>query len=181
MAFRANFLRRFNKKLRGYSTEREGVTSIEFALLSIPYFLIITAIIEIGMIALSSATMQTGVREAGRLTRVGLGGCLSANGYRQVICENSVFLPECTGRLKLKRETFSTGWENAGSDQANDDIYQNVNGGDVVLMTAIYDWEVLSPMISPFVGDGAGTFEFTQSFAFQTEGWETERCRPEDS
>ena len=77
MALRAVYNKCFGRKARQYGANEDGVTSIEFALLSIPYFLIITGIIEIGMISMSSSTLQTGVREAGRMTRVGLGGCMT--------------------------------------------------------------------------------------------------------
>ncbi|MEM9093533.1 MAG: TadE/TadG family type IV pilus assembly protein [Pseudomonadota bacterium] len=180
MALQYLYTRAFRRNARKLAGDESGVTSVEFAFLSIPYFLIIAGIIEIGMVALSGSTLQTGVREAGRLTRVGLGGCFSQEEYKKQICENSSFVPECEAKLSLKQEVFKTGWEDADTAKDDDDIYQDATGGDVVLMTAKYPWEVMSPFMYPFMADGQGNLEIARSFVFQTEAWQTNRCRPED-
>lgn len=165
---------------KAFSRSRRGSTAVEFALVAFPFFLLIMSILELGLIALSSATVKNGVREAARESRVGSAQCLSRAEVTAAICNASSFAPSCESRLSIRQIVFPTGWQSNIDEQttafggAND--YQVAQGGDVVVVQARYDWSIVSPIVSPFLGDGEGKFPFRQSFAYQAEGFASQSC-----
>lgn len=143
-----------------------------------PFLLVTAAIVEIGLVALSNATLKNGVREASRLTKVGQGGCTDPAAIVGHICANSGFLPDCSARMSIERvqfSSFSSGMQQAADDRGG--AYDAVGGGDVVVMRATYDWQIVNPMLTPFMGEGDGSYSFQQSFAFKNELFENQSCQ----
>lgn len=167
---------------RAFSRSRKGAAAVEFTLVAFPFFLLIMSIIEFGLIGLSSATVKNGVREAARMSRVGSAQCMSREEMTTAICENSTFAPNCEANMDVRQIVFSTGWQanideqTATFDDATTNDFQVARGGDVVVVQAVYSWEIVSPIVSPFLGDREGNFPFRQSFAFQAEGFAAQAC-----
>ncbi|MBX2854872.1 MAG: hypothetical protein KTR21_07780, partial [Rhodobacteraceae bacterium] len=153
------------------------------ALLAFPFFLIIASILEIGLISLSGVMMQQGVREAARGALTGSGACRSREELAGAICQGAAILPQCASRLQLKQVVFPSGWQDdihqsatlAGSQGQQSD-FTAPNGGDVVVVQATYRWSTISPIVTPFLGDGAGELKMQNSFAFQSEPYGTSSC-----
>jgi Flp pilus assembly protein TadG len=171
------------RRLCGFFRHRRGAAAVEFALLAFPFFLIIASILEIGLVSLSGVMMQQGVREAARGALTGSGACRSREQLAGEICQGAAILPQCGSRLELKQVVFPSGWQNdihqsaatAGSPGQQSD-FSAPNGGDVVVVQATYRWSTISPIVSPFLGDGQGELEIRNSFAFQTEPYGTSTC-----
>lgn len=159
----------------GFVRNRRGTTAVEFAFLSIPFILLVGGILEIGLIAMSSASLKNGVREAARLGRVGTAACMSQGEMQTLICSNSPVLRECESRLAINRKRID-GWGGDSATQVGGDDFDNVSGGDIIVASAKYEWKILAPFISEMVGDTNGNFTFQQSFAYQAEPFGQSDC-----
>ena len=87
--------------LRRRKRAREGSTAVEFAMIALPFFLLLFGILEIGLLLLLDAVVETAVSDAGRLVRTGQAQqqTLTAEDIKRRLCENmSVFAADCPTR-----------------------------------------------------------------------------------
>lgn len=90
-------------KLRQYSNDREGTAAIEFAILAIPFFMLLFAILELAIVFFINSTLNHAVNEAGRQIRTG--GFQACSGtqaeFKSLICANMSGLGSCEKRLRV--------------------------------------------------------------------------------
>ncbi|MEL6316663.1 MAG: TadE/TadG family type IV pilus assembly protein [Pseudomonadota bacterium] len=170
---------RFGRSRRALKGDRRGTVTIEFMLALTPFLLLLLGIIEVGMVAFSSATLRNGTYDAARIVRTNSGGCVSQDEIETLICQNTVFAPNCTERLEATRRVMNGAWgsssgELLGTEGDPDD--DQVDGGDVVVVTAVYRWRAVSPLISAFIGNEDGELLMNQRFVFQTEPFGATTC-----
>ena len=164
---------------RARRSDRRGVVTVEFMLVATPFLVLILGAIEIGMIALSSATLRNGVHDAARIVRTNSEGCVTQERIEELVCENTMFAPGCAERLEATRRVLNDGWSSTGADfvgQADDEDNNQAAGGNVVVVTAVYPWRTVSPLIGVIMGDENGELRFNQRFVFQTEPFGDAAC-----
>lgn len=85
-----------------YRKERDGATAIEFAILAIPFFSLIFAILELAIVFFISSAMAHALSEAGRQIRVGnFQACGSADAFKDLVCDNMASIGSCDTRLRI--------------------------------------------------------------------------------
>lgn len=65
------FMTRFMTRLRAMRQQRKGVVAVEFALVALPLIMLTTALIEIGIMLLTSVTLHGALEVAARKLRTG--------------------------------------------------------------------------------------------------------------
>lgn len=144
---------------RRFARSESGVTTIEFALLAIPFFSIITAILETSLIFLAGQLLDSGVQDASRLIRTGQAQAASYTlaDFRKTLCDNLLSLFDCNG---LHIEVKSLGSFNAATISAPIDfsckdkatctwkadrpeIYSSGAGSSIMVVQVYYKWPVL--------------------------------------
>jgi len=80
--------RRFLPIKKRFKRNEDGTTTIEFALLIIPFFGCLFAIIEIGLIFFAGQALETAVGDASRLIMTGQAQAYSSNDFKNQICWN---------------------------------------------------------------------------------------------
>jgi hypothetical protein len=91
-------------KRRRSRAPREGTAAIEFAIVALPFFFVILAILELGIIFLVDSTMESAVQQASRLVRTGQaqGGAVSPAQFKTALCQGmSVFEGDCEARATV--------------------------------------------------------------------------------
>jgi Flp pilus assembly protein TadG len=148
------------KRFRG---NRDGVTAVEFAIVSIPFFGLFLGIFEVALVFFAGELIDSSVNEAARLIRTGQAQSqgFSESRFKQQICDNVYILSDCQSKIKLDVRTYKD-FETTESKLAapvdadgnliEDFEYQLGVGGDIVLVRVFYEW----PMISPNFGLGPG-------------------------
>jgi len=87
---------------RRYRKNRDGATAIEFAILAIPFFSLIFAILELSIVFFISSAMSHALSEAGRQVRVGnFQACGSADAFKALVCSNMASIGNCDTRLRI--------------------------------------------------------------------------------
>jgi len=89
------------KKAQHFRSDKQGATAIEFALLAIPFFMLLFAILELAVIFFISSTLSHAVGEAGRQIRTGNFQNCGQSAFKTSVCENMVGIGNCTKRLRL--------------------------------------------------------------------------------
>jgi Flp pilus assembly protein TadG len=131
---------------------QKGATAIEFALVAIPFFLVIGCILEIGVMLAKEYTLQNAVQDAGRVIRTGAPGMMTGDQFKAAVCNQGASVKDCSTTLGILVDSGEEFSDLSVPDVANiGPGIQRFNAGapgDAVAVVATYDWQ----FILPFVG-----------------------------
>ncbi|MBA4013557.1 MAG: hypothetical protein C0481_16970 [Phenylobacterium sp.] len=180
--------------IRRFVRSRRGATAVEFALISMPLMMLMFGVLELAMILLVSATLDTATDFAARNIRTGQfqSGQSSApvtqQGFRQLVCVNMSWLKRmCSvaapkpgdpdpNPLFVEARTFST-YVSAGAAAPRDpntfDPQQTNwcagNPEDIVVVTTYYKWPIVTPLIRPLFKNYEGGRMISSTRLFRNE------------
>lgn len=178
---------------RRLARSRDGAAAIEFALLSIPYFLIVFAIIETFIAFTGEQLISNAVDTMARKFRTGqLTVETKEADFRNEFCSEISLLIQCAGgdsnRLILDVRSFSTfaaipttiprvGGAKFGALDATN-AYQPGGAGTINMLRAYYRWEIITDLVRPYISnirpaDGSLPKEFliVATAAYQNEDY----------
>ena len=98
--------------LRRFIKDHEGTAAIEFAIVALPFFAILFAILETAIIFFAGQLLETGLSDAARLVRTGQAqnNDFNVSDFKDAVCENVFALLECDTGLRIDvRELDSFG------------------------------------------------------------------------
>ena len=161
-----------------------GAAAIEFALMSIPFFLLLFGIIELAMIFLLSTTLDNATAEASRTIRTGElqgKGTPDPAAFKTTICETLGWLEsDCKSNLYVDAQTFDSFQAiQAPPDTTNQafdpSAFQFSPGGPgtIVVVRAYYKWPFITPLVSKAMqqyADGSMVLMSTASFRVEPYG-----------
>ncbi|WP_295175439.1 TadE/TadG family type IV pilus assembly protein [uncultured Brevundimonas sp.] len=164
--------------------KREGAAAVEFAIVAIPFFLMIFSILELGVVFVLDSVLETATMESGRLIRTGQANeqQLTQEGFKSQICNRMiVFKSDCSNRLTVDVRVipnFST--PNVPDPVANDaidpkkTIYNGGKAGDLILVRVWYAHPLVTPLLSQAVSRvGTGKVLLRSATAFRNEPWQS--------
>lgn len=140
---------------------RKGSAMIEFAMIAPVFFVLLLGIIENGIIYFASSTLQYATDNAARYIRTGQAQAASATQtqLRTRICNDIAPLLACSSNLQIDVEAYS-GYSSANFVAATDSSgnlkttlnnYQPGTACNVVLVRSFYTWNIITPVLSPFL------------------------------
>lgn len=160
---------------------REGSTAVEFALIALPFFMLLFAILEIGLILLLDAVVETAVADTGRLVRTGQTQMqnIDKDMMKARLCEEmSVFANDCASRAYLDVRVvndFSTPLDpedpmaSGAFDKSKVDVKPGAPG-DMVMVRVWYEHPVVTPFLKQALTKGQdGNMMLTTTMAFRNE------------
>jgi len=160
---------------RGLARSRDGAAAIEFALLAIPYFLVIFAILETFVAFAAEELVSNAVDTMSRRMRTGqitynLGRTTDMNQaqFRQAFCDEISILISCSAsevatpsKLYLDVQTFSTFSAIPTIPKLSTDRYADINpaafkyapggAGTINMVRAYYRWEIITDLVRPYI------------------------------
>ena len=90
------------RRIRRYLKNKEGTAAIEFAILAIPFFMLLFAVLELAIVFFINSTLNHAVSEAGRQIRTGnFQDCGTQDNFKKLVCENMSGLGNCQKRLRI--------------------------------------------------------------------------------
>ncbi|MGV8840969.1 MAG: TadE/TadG family type IV pilus assembly protein [Bauldia sp.] len=147
--------RRF--RLRAFRGDARGATAVEFALLAIPFFLLLFAILETFLFFFASQTIETATQAAARLIRTGQAQALSYTDaeFRDAICRAMAGLLNCEANLRVDVRTVETfaevdlapPFDEDGNLDPEDFDYDDGEAGDIVVVRAFYEWPLNTDLL----------------------------------
>ncbi|ACE89240.1 MULTISPECIES: TadE/TadG family type IV pilus assembly protein [Rhizobium] len=163
-------------QFRAAARSRDGAAAIEFALLAIPYFVVIFAILETFIAFAAEELVSNAVDTMSRRMRTGqitynLGRTtdMTQTQFRQAFCDEISILISCSAteastpnKLYLDVQTFATFSAIPTTiPKLSTDRYSDLNtaaikyspggAGTINMLRAYYRWEIITDLVRPYI------------------------------
>jgi Flp pilus assembly protein TadG len=178
-------LNSIERVLRGLAAARDGATAVEFAIICLPFLVLLFSILELGMIFMASTTIESATVAATRQIRTGQlqsGSGNNAAGFKSLICGGMSWISasDCAANLSVDVRTSTTfAAINVTPPIANNAIDQSqlsFNSGapcQIVLVRVFYPWTLITPVLEPGLPNlGANQRLLTTAIAFRNENYQ---------
>jgi Flp pilus assembly protein TadG len=175
------------KRLRDLFASRSGATAVEFAMVALPFFALLFSIMELGMMFMTSTTIEAATVAAARQVRTGqlqAGANNSAAGFKTMICNGMSWIStsDCMANMSIDVRTFASfSAISVTPPITNNQIDQTqltFNSGascDIVLVRAFYPYTLITPLLEPGLPNlGTNQRLITTAVAFRNENWQAE-------
>lgn len=178
MAEKIRNVRRRRQFLSLFRRNKEGSAAVEFALLAIPFFLLIFATIETCIIYFATSNLDSALSSSGRLIRIGSvqTSGMTETEFKNMVCGKLQLVSNCNSTLRIDVRNFSNFGGVTFPPLVGDDgkiventVFQPGSAGDIVVVRAYYSWGVLTPALAGLSNlDGGGRL-VASSTAFRNE------------
>jgi Flp pilus assembly protein TadG len=168
--------RRLANKAGGFARAEDGATAVEFALVAIPFLVLVFAIIELGLVFLVSLTLENAVIDVGRQIRTGqiqtAGG--TATTFKASVCGKMSWLgSKCSTNLSIDVRTFSD-YATSNTSASDGTVPTTMNWspgtpGSIVLVRAYYTWPLITPLLKTGLQNSSGKRIIYAATAFTNE------------
>jgi Flp pilus assembly protein TadG len=141
-------------RLGGFGRNSSGASALEFAMVAGPFLLLVFGILAVGLVFAGNMTLENAIDQGARLIRTGEAQSqgFDAAKFKSEVCKY-LTAPLSCGGLKLDVRTFAT----FGSSDLTNPLDSSGNlksgfsyapgvGGDVVVVRAFYEWDLLAAM-----------------------------------
>lgn len=166
-----------------FAGDRKGATAVEFALIAVPFFILIFGLIELAILFLFSTTLDYGMAEASRRIRTGelqTQGEVDAGDFKELVCGNLFGLMDCENNLEIDVRvfaSFSASSEGVDSPQDEDGEFDDSSltfamgsANDIVMVRVFYEYQLFTPVLSTALTNMPdGRRLLTSSMVFRNE------------
>jgi Flp pilus assembly protein TadG len=90
-----------------FARDEEGVTAIEFGILALPFFTVVAAILQTGIMFLVTQVLDSAVEDASRRVRTGQAVGYSLDNFRDYMCGYTFGLIDCS-QIQLRSKIIDT-------------------------------------------------------------------------
>lgn len=134
--------------LRRFRRDRTGSAAIQFAMVGIPFLLVIFAIVETALMFFATQAMETATQDAARLIMTGqaqMGG-MSASTFKTQLCSKLNSLMNCAGGLDVEVKAYANSSSVNITNPISGGTYNPISGydaghaGDYIVVRAAYQW-----------------------------------------
>ncbi|WP_167591678.1 TadE/TadG family type IV pilus assembly protein [Jiella endophytica] len=165
-------------RLLPFIRNRDGATTVELALLAVPFFVLMMVLIETSTIFFAELVMDRAVAKVGREVRTGqiTSAGLSKEDFKKKLCDEVDFLFTCA-KLQVDLKTYASfGVVPTSVPVKNGDIdssgfsYSTPSGEVITSLKAYYKWPLYVDVLREMAtGMSDHSFVVVGSAAFMTE------------
>ncbi|UDF03755.1 TadE/TadG family type IV pilus assembly protein [Asticcacaulis sp. AND118] len=165
----------------GFWRDRRGASTVEFAIIALPFFGLIMGCIELAVVLFAGVSLDLATAKASREIRTGMSSKpTSALAFKTKVCAEMAWMgtADCLGKLQVDVRTYdnfnlvtnapdpvATG-ELKGSDMT----YTVGDGSKIQLVRAYYPWKLFSPFVKPGLSSlKTGEAVLTSKVVFKNE------------
>jgi Flp pilus assembly protein TadG len=176
---------KFLRALSAWLQDSKGVTALEFALVGLPFILMIVGTIEMALMFTAQSVLQESTFTAARLIRTGQiqqSGSDPQQMFREAVCDFAESLIPCS-RIQFQVQQVPSFGNAEDLPQAEFDEDGNLQdqgfdpGGvsDVVLIRVAYNYPIMTPMMQAFLAtDGNESRSMVSTIVLRSEPYEFE-------
>lgn len=168
--------------LSRFAKNSDGATVLEFAMIALPFFLMLMGTLEVTMSYFSGIQLENGIETIARQIRTGeiQAQNLTAAQFKNLICAQVAPLIPCDGNLYVDVRTFND-FSNVAFPSPLDQngqvsmAFQFDPGvsGSIVLARVFYVWHITTPLLSTFISNMSGQDRLlAASIVFRNEPWQ---------
>jgi len=137
-----------------FGRKNDGAAAVEFALVVVPFFAILFAIIELALVFWAGQVLETAVNDTSRLVMTGQAQKqnFDQTRFKQELCARLLGLFTCDARMMIDVRTsgaFATANLGKPTFKANGQVddtgfqYQTGGPGDIVVVRVMYEWPLI--------------------------------------
>lgn len=164
-----------------FSHAEHGATAVEFALVFMPFLMLIFAMIELGLVFLVSLLLENAVIDVGRTIRTGevqtTGG--TAATFKTAVCNRIGVIGSmsCATALQLDVRTYADYSTSNTSAAATGTVPTSMQfspgtAGSIVLVRAYYTWPLVTPLLQTGLQNANGRRIIYAATAFTNEPYD---------
>lgn len=139
-----------------FSRDRKGSAAIEFAILALPFFVVIFAIAEIAVMFFVDSGLDAALHKAVRQVRVGVAktGSWDATKFKEVVCGELSYSFSCSTKLKVRATivtnmaSIDKGTSISGGTLNVTEDFNLGDSGSYVLVQAFLPWSPVFKLYS---------------------------------
>jgi Flp pilus assembly protein TadG len=162
--------------MRRFARAQEGATAVEFAFVAIPFFGLIFAILELGLVFLVSITLENALMNVDRQIRTGEFK-QDAVAFKEAVCAQMP-VPEtsCEAAITLDVRVLPafTGSNDLKRPPAGGTCWNPGGANSIILVRAYYKWPMITPLLQGAVASADGNREITFAAVFRNEPYDSE-------
>jgi len=166
--------------------DKRGATAIEFGMVATPFLMLVFGIIQVGLLFFATFTIENATEQAARLIRTGQSQGMTAASFAKCVCSFSASFVDCTNKLRINVQSFPTfagitppSGLTAAQTLNNTQNFTAGNGGDVVLVTTFYEWDLAGKLPFLKMTNMAGNnFLIQAATTFRNEPYTTTTAPP---
>ena len=158
--------KRFKRVMNRFKKADDGVTAVEFAFVGGPFFFMLFATFEFGIMLFVEYALAQNIETAGRLIRTGQVQ-MGANGHQDTaayfktkVCSGLNAVLDCTSNLYVDVRNFTDFSDiegnlpnpvNGAGDFNSNDQYNPGAAGKIVTVRVYYKWKLSVPFLSKMI------------------------------
>jgi Flp pilus assembly protein TadG len=172
------------RRTRQFTKRQDGSAAVEFAMVALPFFALIFAILETALIFFAGQTLQAAAGDAGRLIMTGQAQTAnySAADFKNQVCARIYGLFNCQTGMTVDVKTYSSfGSVDTTSPTKNGQFDSTKAGyslggpGCIQVVTLYYQWPVYVPLLGlNYLGTNSHLLQATA--VFKNEPYGTVAC-----
>ncbi len=175
-----NFNRTYIKSLKlvqKFKKDVEGIVAVEFAFIGLPFFLLIFGILEISLVFMAEINLAHATADTARRLRTNQAGIDTLDKFKENICANVVFIPNCISKVKVEVRTYDdfasidTSFNVTGDGGLDDTfLFQSVPPGSIATVRTFIEWDIFAKIPNLGLGNLPNNNRLVQGFsAFRSE------------
>ena len=175
-------------RTRQFGKRQDGSAAVEFAMVSLPFFALLFAILETALIFFAGQTLQAAAGEAGRLIMTGQAQTANytAADFKNQVCARIYGLFNCQSGMTVDVKNYSNSFNNAaiganttpttnGQFDSTKAGYTLGGPGCIQVVTLYYQWPVYVPLLGlNYLGSNSHLLQATA--VFKNEPYGTSAC-----
>jgi Flp pilus assembly protein TadG len=152
--------------LRRFARRQDGAAAVEFAMVMLPFMLLMFLIMETALLFFAGQTLETAVADSARLIKTGQAQNattpLTQTTFKTEVCKRIYALFDCSNGMYVDVKTYTTFGTISNTvtkDSSGNPVTEYSPGGtgDIVVVRLLYKWPVLFPLTQKFLGDSGGS------------------------
>ena len=136
--------------LRRFRRDSKGSVAIQFAMLGIPFLMMMFAIVETALMFFATQVLESATQDSARLIMTGQAqiGAMSASQFKADLCGRLAGLFDCTGGIDVEVKSYPNFASVNPSNPLNNGVYTAPSGyspgsaGEIVVVRTFYQWPV---------------------------------------
>jgi len=154
------------KTIRRLARDKEGIATVEFAIVAAPFLALMFAIMETAVVFFASQTLETAVGDSARLIMTGQAqtSSFTQTQFKNAVCAKILGLFDCQGGLQIDVKTYTSfstvssakPIDSNGNLQTSNFGYSPGGPGDIVVVRLMYQWPIYVSLLGFNLADMAG-------------------------
>jgi len=168
---------------RRFVRDQKGATAVEFALVALPFFALLFAILETALVFFAGQTLETAAAEASRLIMTGQAqtASYSQQDFKKAVCDRIYGLFDCANGVYVDVKQYSSfGSVNNTAPVANGNFdttkmtYVPGGPGCIEVVTLYYQWPIYVSLLGNNLSNLNGNYRLlVATSVFRNEPYAT--------